>query len=80
MFTNLQITNTIRVCKGLRWIYLSGRAFVHGVVGHWIDPTWFSSVQEVLRVHSEQAVVAHAYPHGGPIQLFLIPAIAPKHD
>ena len=31
------------------------RVFVHGAMGHWIDPSW-----------------------GGPIELFLIPASAPR--
>ena len=31
------------------------RAFAHGAMGHWIDPSW-----------------------GGPIELFLIPASAPR--
>ena len=31
------------------------RAFAHGAMGHWIDPSW-----------------------GGPIELFLVPASAPR--
>ena len=44
----------ILVVKGVRCSSVV-RAFVHGAMGRWIDPSW-----------------------GGPVELFLVPASAPR--
>ena len=66
------------------------KAFAHGVMGRWIDLFVRLSVPQVIyyvayfinmgaRCSSVVRVFAHgSILHGGPIELFLIPASAPQ--
>ena len=56
------------------------RAFAHGAMGHRIDPSWGGArCSSVVRAFIHGAMGRRINPSwGGPIELFLVPASAPR--